>query len=84
LPISKKKAPIAGPPLFLYRETSPGAVAEANEKGTAEVEVAWPVKEPVKGTKDIASYVLLGGCMAHVVHEGPYATCELTYLALFT
>lgn len=81
--IQKKKAPIAGPPLFLCHEISPAAVAEAHEKGTAKVEVAWPVKEPVKGTKDIASYILPGGRMAHVAHTGPYATCEPTYLALF-
>lgn len=81
--IQKKKATIAGPPLFLCHETSPAAVLEANEKGTAEVEVAWPVSEPAKGTKEIKGYVLPGGRMAHVVHKGPYETCEPTYLALF-
>ena len=81
--VQKKKATIAGPPLFLCHETSPAAVMEANEKGTAEVEVAWPVNEPVKGTKEIKAYVLPGGRMAHVVHKGPYETCEPTYLALF-
>ena len=81
--VQKKKATIAGPPLFLCHETSPAAVMEANEKGTAEVEVAWPVNEPVKGTKEIKAYVLPGGQMAHVVHKGPYETCEPTYLALF-
>jgi AraC family transcriptional regulator len=80
----KKKATIAGPPLFLCHETSPTAAHEANENGTAEVEVAWPVNEPVKGTKEIKAYVLPGGRMAHVVHKGPYPTCESTYLALFT
>jgi effector-binding domain-containing protein len=81
--IQEKKATIAGPPLFLCHETSPAAVLEANEKGTAEVEVAWPVIEPMKGTKEIKAYVLLGGRMAHVVHKGPYETCESTYRALF-
>ena len=81
--VQKKKATIAGPPLFLCHETSPAAVLEANEKGTAEVEVAWPVNEPVKGTKEIKAYVLPGGRMAHVVHKGPYDTCEPTYLAIF-
>jgi AraC family transcriptional regulator len=81
--VQKKKATIAGPPLFLCHETSPAAVLEANEKGTAEVEVAWPVNEPVKGTKEIKAYALKGGRMAHVVHKGPYETCESTYLALF-
>jgi len=81
--VQKKKATIAGPPLFLCHEASPAAVMEANEKGTAVVEVAWPVNEPVKGTKEITAYVLPGGRMAHVVHKGPYETCEPTYLALF-
>jgi len=79
----KKKAVITGPPLFLCHEISPAAVAEANEKGTAVIEVAWPVTGSVKGTKDITAYVLPGGRMAHVIHKGPYETCEPTYLALF-
>lgn len=81
--ILEKKATVSGPPLFLCHETSPAAVQEANEKGTAVVEVAWPVNEPVKGTNEITAYVLPGGRMGHVVHTGPYETCEPTYLALF-
>ncbi len=81
--IQKKKAAIAGPPLFLCHETSPAAVEKANENGTAEVEVAWPVNKLGKGSKEIKAYVLPGGRMAHVVHRGPYATCEPTYLELF-
>jgi AraC family transcriptional regulator len=82
--LQKKKAVIAGPPLFLCHESSPADVQEAHVNGTAVVEVAWPVVEPVKDTKEIRAYVLPGGRMAHVVHRGPYATCEPTYLALFT
>lgn len=81
--IQKKKGVIAGPPLFICHETSPEAVAEANGKGTAEIEVVWPVAKPVTGTKGITAYVLPGGRMAHAVHKGPYETCESTYLALF-
>jgi AraC family transcriptional regulator len=81
--IQKRKTAIAGPPLFLCHEISPAAVVEADEKGTAAVEVAWPVNEAVRGTKEITAYVLPGGRMAHVVHKGPYATCEPPYLALF-
>jgi len=81
--ILKKKAAVTGPPLFLCHETSPAAVHEANEQGTAVVEVVWPVNTPLKGTKEITAYVLPGGRMAHVVHKGPYETCEPTYLALF-
>mgnify|MGYP002390142064 CR=1 FL=1 len=67
--IRKKKTVITGPPLFLGHEISPAAVQEANEKGTAEVEVAWPVTGSVKGTKEITAYVLPGGRMAHAVHK---------------
>lgn len=38
--IQKKKAVIAGPPLFLCHETFPAAVKTTNENGTAVVEVA--------------------------------------------
>ncbi len=81
--IQQEKATIAGPPIFLCHETSPRAVREANENGTAVVEVAWPVSEPVKGTAEIPTYILPGGRMAHVIHKGPYEACEPTYLALF-
>lgn len=82
--MQKKKIAIAGAPLFICHETSPEAVNEANEKGTAEIEVAWPVAEPVKGTKEIKAYELPGGQMAHITHKGPYASCEPTYLRLFS
>jgi effector-binding domain-containing protein len=81
--IRKKKVAVAGPPFFICHEISPEAVREANEKGTAVVEVAWPVAGHVKGTKEIPAYVLPGGRMAHAIHKGPYETCESTYLALF-
>jgi effector-binding domain-containing protein len=81
--IQQKKGTVTGPPVFLCHETSPAAVMEANERGTAVVEVAWPVRELMKGTKEIEAYVLPRGRMAHVVHKGPYETCEPTYLALF-
>lgn len=79
----KKNAVIAGAPLFLCHETSPDAVREANENGTAVIEVVWPVAAPVRGTKEIRSYTLPGGQMVHAVHKGPYNTCETTYFALF-
>ena len=50
--IQETKATVTGPPVFLCHETSPAAVMEANEIGTAVVEVVWPVREPVKGTKE--------------------------------
>jgi effector-binding domain-containing protein len=81
--VLETKATVTGPPFFLCHKTPPVAVQEATEKGTAVVEVAWPVHGPVKGTKEITAYVLPGGRMAHVVHKGPYETCEPTYRALF-
>ncbi|OPX62007.1 MULTISPECIES: GyrI-like domain-containing protein [unclassified Methanoregula] len=61
----KKKLNVTGPPFFICHEISPEAVREANEKGTAVIEVAWPVAGPVKGTREIPVYVLPGGRMAH-------------------
>lgn len=51
--IQKKNIAIAGPPIFLCHEITADAVREADEKGTAVIEVAWPVAGPVEGTKDI-------------------------------
>ena len=79
----KKKMVIDGPPLFLCHENSMEAVMEANEKGTAIVEVAWPVSGAVKGSRDIKVYWLPGGKMVHTVHKGPYESCEPTYQKLF-
>ena len=79
----KKKIEISGPPLFLCHEISPEAVMEANEKGTATVEVAWPVSGIVKGNREMKVYELPGGKMAHTIHYGPYESCEPTYLKLF-
>jgi effector-binding domain-containing protein len=73
--------PITAPPLFICHETSPECVKEANEKGTARVEIAWPVTVPSYGIGDIRRYTLPGGRMVHTVHKGPYETCEPTYLA---
>jgi effector-binding domain-containing protein len=80
----EKKIAIAGMPTFLCHETSPDAVREANEKGTAIVEVAWPVSGKAKGSGEINVYELPGGKMARTVHRGPYDTCEPTYLRLFS
>jgi AraC family transcriptional regulator len=79
----KKKMVITGPALFICHEISPEAVMEANEKGTAAIEVAWPVSGTVRGTREIKVYELPGGKMAHVIHHGPYESCEPTYLKLF-
>jgi effector-binding domain-containing protein len=75
--------PITAPPLFICHEASPESVKEANEKGTARVEIAWPVTVPSDGRGDIRRYTLPGGRMVHAVHKGPYETCEPTYLRVF-
>jgi len=80
----EQNIPIAGPPVFVCHETSPEAVNVANAKGTARVEIAWPVDSPVHGRGDIRKYTLSGGRMVHTVHKGPYDTCEPTYLQVFT
>jgi len=81
--IVKKKMVITGPPIFICDEISPEAVMEANEKGTAQVEVAWPVSGTIRGTKEMKVYELPGGKMVHTIHYGPYETCEPTYLKVF-
>ena len=43
----KEKIAITGVPMFICHETSPDAVREAQEKGTAVVEVVWPVSGSV-------------------------------------
>ena len=80
----KKNLVITGPPIFVCHEISPEAVMEANEKGTATIEVAWPVSGTMKGTKEMKVYEIPGGRMAHTTHYGPYESCEPTYLRLFT
>ena len=80
----KKKMVITGPPLFICHEIFPEAVMEANEKGTAIVEVAWPVSGIVKGNREINVYELPGVKMVHTVHKGPYESCEATYLKVFS
>lgn len=75
--------PITAPPLFICHETSPECVKEANENGTARVEIAWPVTVPAYGSGDILRYTLPGGKMVRTVHKGPYETCEPTYLRVF-
>jgi effector-binding domain-containing protein len=82
--IEENKLTITGMPMFICHETSPEAVREANEKGTAVVEVAWPVSGTLNETDEIRMYELPGGKMVRAVHHGPYETCESTYLKVFS
>jgi effector-binding domain-containing protein len=79
----EQKIPIAGPPVFVCHETSPEAAKGANAKGTARVEIAWPVSGHAPGAGNIRKYTLCGGRMVNTVHKGPYETCEPTYLEVF-
>jgi AraC family transcriptional regulator len=81
---NSEKIAIAGPPVFLCHETSPESVKEANEKGTAVVEVAWPISGPANRSGEIRAYELRGGKMVRTIHKGPYEACEPTYLRLFS
>ncbi|MDD1664655.1 MAG: GyrI-like domain-containing protein [Methanomicrobiales archaeon] len=74
---------IAGPPLFLCHEITPEAVMAADQAGSADVEVAWPVSGKVEGAGEIRLYTLPGGRMARILHHGPYEACEPTYRRLF-
>jgi AraC family transcriptional regulator len=85
----------AGMPVFLCHETSPDEMMQAQEAGTADVEVALPVAAtpaemaalPVPVSKEgreiVTCYELPGGTMATAVHTGPYEECEPTYNDLF-
>lgn len=79
----KRMMVITGPPVFICHEISPELVIEANDKGTAVVEVAWPVSGTIKTTKEMNVYELSKGKMTHIIHYGPYESCESTYLKLF-
>lgn len=82
--IMENRIAFEGMPTFVCHETSPECVKDAQEKGTALVEVVWPVAGKVTGSGDIGVYTLPGGKMVRTVHKGPYETCEPTYLALFS
>lgn len=81
--IVDKKLTITGAPMFICHETCPEAVLEANEKGTAVVEVAWPVSGSSDNSGEIKMYELPGGKMVRAFHKGPYETCESTYYKIF-
>jgi len=73
-----------GMPRFIWPETSPYVVEEVHEKGTALIEVAWPLAGPVSGSGDIKVYTLPEGLMVQTVHKGSCEACDPTCLALFS
>jgi AraC family transcriptional regulator len=74
---------IQGLPIFVCHEMTAEKVMEADEAGTADVEVAIPVAGTVEETAEIKAYELPGGTMAKIVHKGPYEECGPTYEKLF-
>lgn len=81
--MSKAGVEICGPPIYLWHEKTVEAACKADETGTAEIEVAWPVCGTAPGTAEIRQYTLPGGRMARILHQGPYQECESTYQYLF-
>jgi AraC family transcriptional regulator len=75
--------PILGPPVFVMHETTPEDALKADEEGTADVEVAFPVPEGTLPGPGMGVYTLPGGRMARTIHKGPYEASESTYLRLF-
>jgi AraC family transcriptional regulator len=75
--------PIIGPPVFVMHENSPDEAMKADEEGTADVEVAFPVLPGTRPGPGMNVYTLPGGRMARTFHKGPYEDCEPAYMELF-
>jgi effector-binding domain-containing protein len=73
----------AGPPVYLSRETSIEEAHACQERGEADLEVAWGVANRVTDVGEVRYYELPGGRFAKTVHRGPYDQCEATYVRLF-
>jgi AraC family transcriptional regulator len=74
---------IAGPPLFVMHELTAEEVINADDEGTADIEVAVPILKPARGSGDITCYEIPGGTMARILHKGPYEDAGSTYEKLF-
>lgn len=81
--ISQAGVDICGPPIYLWHEKTVEEAYRADETGTADIEVAWPVRGTAPGTPEIRQYTLPGGRMARILHQGPYQECGSTYQYLF-
>lgn len=81
--VMEKGLEFAGPPVYLCHEKDKEEVAAADEAGTADIEVAFPVTGTAEDVGDIRIYEIPGGKMAKTFHKGPYEECESTYDALF-
>jgi AraC family transcriptional regulator len=76
-------AQLAGMPVALMHELGKEAAIKADQDGMAVIDVAFPIASEIEGEGDVACYVLPGGTMAKIVHEGPYEACEAAYNSLF-
>ena len=81
--VEERGAIPAGPPVYLSRETSREEALACQERGKADLEVAWPIAHRVKDVGEVRYYELPGGRFAKAVHRGPYDGCEATYVRLF-
>ena len=74
---------LAGAPIFVSHETTAEEALEAEAKGTADVEVVFPIACDVKPSGEVKYYELAGGKMAQIVYKGPYEAMVPTYEKLF-
>ncbi len=77
------EAKFAGMPIALMHEPDREAAMRADRKGTAVIDVAFPIAKPVPSGERVKCYELPGGRMAKIVHKGPYDACGSAYSALF-
>jgi effector-binding domain-containing protein len=80
----KKGAEFTGPPVFVCHEKSVEEVMKADQEGTADVEIAFPVRDDIEESDEIKCYELPGGTMAKILHKGPYEACSAAYDKLFS
>jgi effector-binding domain-containing protein len=80
----EKGITVSGPPIFVMHETSREEAMKADQEGTADIEIAWPVEGTAAGKGAIRRYILAGGTMAKLVHRGPYEACGPAYQRLFS
>ena len=79
----EKGIQIQGPPIYVGHEMSHEEAIKADQEGTADLEVAFPVGGSVEATAEFKYYQLPGGKMAKTTHKGPYEDCGPTYERLF-
>lgn len=72
-----------GPPIFVCHEISVEDVMKADQDGTVDIEIAFPIKQEIEETEDIKCYELQGGTMTKIIHKGLYEKCARTYEKLY-